>query len=359
MNEVIVENLVKNFNEVRAVDTVSFIVPKEKTLTLLGHSGSGKSTVLRCIAGLEVPDAGAIKISGKPVFDDAQKILVPCERRNLGMVFQSYAIWPHLTVFDNVAFGLRIRKTPRLVINQKVAEVLKLVRLSGYEKRYPSQLSGGEQQRVVLARSLAYNPNLLLLDEPLTNLDAKLREEMRHELRDIQKQVKTTMIYVTHDQSEALVLSDIIGVMDKGKLVQLGTPHQIINEPATPIIATFIGNNNVFSGVTLTEEKGSFIAHIKGLGRIACGDIAGSGPNTFVYFDAGNVKIAASDRQSANTWRAEVLRASRIGRNYETLLAVEGVEIRAIFLNQEHEITKGDRIRVFVEPADIRVRKWR
>jgi ABC-type Fe3+/spermidine/putrescine transport system ATPase subunit len=227
VSAVVVRDLSKRFGTTLAVDDVSFTVEDGRVLTLLGPSGCGKTTLLRCLAGLEAPDAGTITIAGVLVFDGARGTLVATEGRNLGMVFQSYAIWPHLTVFDNVAFGLRVRRLGRADSAARVADALRLVRLDGLERRYPAELSGGQQQRVVLARCLAYRPALLLLDEPLANLDAQLRDEMRGELRRIQRQTRTTMIYVTHDQAEALSLSDEILVMDRGRVAGGGTPVDV------------------------------------------------------------------------------------------------------------------------------------
>ena len=244
MSAVVVRNLGKRFGSTRAVDDVSFTAEEGQILTLLGPSGCGKTTILRCLAGLEAPDEGTIDIGPARVFDGARGALVPAERRNLGMVFQSYAIWPHLTVFDNVAFGLRVRRRPRAETAARVAEALALVRLTGFEARYPSQLSGGQQQRVVLARCLAYGPALLLLDEPLANLDAKLREEMRGELKRIQRETGTTMVYVTHDQGEALALSDQVLVMDHGRIVQRGSAPEIYRRPTAPFVAEFLGSTN-------------------------------------------------------------------------------------------------------------------
>jgi ABC-type Fe3+/spermidine/putrescine transport system ATPase subunit len=270
MSGVVVENLVKTFGAVRAVDGVSFGVAEGSIMSLLGPSGCGKTTVLRSIAGLETPDDGRIRIGERAVFDAAQGgVLVPAEERNLGMVFQAYAIWPHMTVFENVAFGLRVRGTSRAATETAVAAALALVRLDGLGARYPSELSGGQQQRVVLARCLAYQPTLLLLDEPLANLDARLRDEMRVELRRIQRQTGTTMIAVTHDQAEALALSDRILVMDKGRIVQDGAPEDIWRRPKAPFVADFLGTVNRFPAQAvdpnaLVVERGGRIEYAHG-----------------------------------------------------------------------------------------------
>jgi iron(III) transport system ATP-binding protein len=252
----VIENLRKAFRskgqaEVYAIDGVSLNVETGKLLTLLGPSGCGKTTTLRCLAGLERPDKGRIVIDGKVVFDSEQRIFVPPSERALGMVFQSYAIWPHMTVFENVAFPLRIardRKYSPAEIKQEVGRVLEMVRLNGYENRASTQLSGGQQQRLAFARGLVRNPSLLLLDEPLSNLDAKLREQMRVELKKLQRTLGVTTVYVTHDQSEALALSDVIAVFSAGRIVQRGSPQEIYRRPGSQFVADFVGSANFLHG---------------------------------------------------------------------------------------------------------------
>src|SRR5690606_40620699 len=246
MSRVEVNKLGKDFGTVRAVDEVPFGVPEGGITPMRRPSGCGKTTMLRCIAGLETATSGEIVIGTRRVFSGGRD-LVPAEARNLGMVFQSYAIWPHMTIASNVAYGLRVRGRPREEIERRVREALALVRLSDYSERYPGQLSGGQMQRVVLARSLAYDPDLLLLDEPLANLDAHLREEMRQELKRIQRETGTTMIAVTHDQSEALALSDQIMVMSSGRVLQRGGPEEIFRRPQTAEVARFLGATNSFA----------------------------------------------------------------------------------------------------------------
>ena len=251
-----IENLHKTFippgqAEVRAIDGVSLDVEAGKLLTLLGPSGCGKTTTLRCLAGLERPDSGRIIIDGRIVFDSEKGIVVPPSERALGMVFQSYAIWPHMTVFENVAFPLRVardRKYAAAEIRHEVGRVLEMVRLSGFENRSATQLSGGQQQRLAFARGLVRKPTLLLLDEPLSNLDAKLREQMRVELKRLQRTLGVTTVYVTHDQSEALALSDQIAVFSSGKVVQRGTPQEIYRRPRSQFVADFVGSANFLYG---------------------------------------------------------------------------------------------------------------
>lgn len=242
---------------VRAAQDVSFEVPAGKFFTLLGPSGCGKTTTLRSIAGLERPVGGEITVNGKTVFSSTQRIFVPPYKRNFGMVFQSYAIWPHMTVFANAAFPLKMRKNKpsQSEIRDKVMRVLTAVALESFADRDATKLSGGQQQRLALARALVMEPELLLLDEPLSNLDAKLRVRLRFELKRIQQEVGLTTIYVTHDQSEALALSHEIAVMNEGRIVQVGSPRAIYERPHTKFVADFIGTTNFISGTVLGRDS--------------------------------------------------------------------------------------------------------
>jgi ABC-type Fe3+/spermidine/putrescine transport system ATPase subunit len=243
--------LSKNFGAELAVRDVNLSVARGEFVTILGPSGCGKTTTLRCIAGLERPDGGAIRIGGEIVAAPERGIYLNPEHRNIGMVFQSYAVWPHMTVFDNVAYGLRVRRAPASVTQERTMRALELVGLGHLAGRYATKLSGGQRQRVALARAIVYEPKVVLFDEPLSNLDAKLREQMRIELVRLQKQVGTTSIYVTHDQSEALVMSDRVVVMDKGVIQQIGDPNTIYARPANTFVANFIGVANLMQGILL------------------------------------------------------------------------------------------------------------
>jgi iron(III) transport system ATP-binding protein len=247
MSIVKVEGLCKTFADYRALDGVGFEFD-HGILSILGPSGCGKTTMLRCIAGLEVPDDGSIWIDGKIQTDIKNGVLVPPYAREIGFVFQNYALWPHMSVYQNVAFGLKLRKIRDAEVRSRVLASLELVGLPKLEERYPSQLSGGQQQRVALARSLAMEPRLILLDEPLSNLDAKLREEMRVELKKLIKKVNISAIYVTHDQEEAFVISDYVIVMERGKILQYATPDEIYNWPAHQFVASFIGRSVLVEG---------------------------------------------------------------------------------------------------------------
>ena len=239
MTIVTLENVTKIYGRIIAVDNVSLKVDHGEFTTLLGPSGCGKTTTLRIIAGFEFPDKGRI------YFDDMEVTFTKPYHRNTAMVFQNYALWPHMTVYDNIAYGLRLKKMPEDTIKEKIKGVLELLKLEGLEDRYPLQLSGGQQQRVALARALVVEPRIRLLDEPRSNLDAKLRVEMRGELKKIQKKLKITTIYVTHDQIEALSMSDKIGIMNKGKLIQYGTPKELYFRPNSPFVADFLGRSNL------------------------------------------------------------------------------------------------------------------
>lgn len=273
-----VRDLVKTFTErsgsgVRAIDNISFKVEEGRFYTLLGPSGCGKTTTLRCIAGLEKPDQGEIEVAGSKVYSSSNGNFLPAYRRPIGMVFQSYAIWPHLTVLENVAFPLRVAKE-RLSndeIRKKVNGALEQVELGGLEERMATQLSGGQQQRLALARALVREPQVLLLDEPLSNLDAKLRERMRVELRDLQRRLRITTLYVTHDQIEALSMSNIIAVMSAGLIVQEGPPREIYLHPKTKFVAQFIGSTNQITG-QLVRIAGEGLGVVKtDVGEISCG----------------------------------------------------------------------------------------
>src|ERR1700730_15209345 len=272
-----VENLTVHYGTATAVAGVSFQVQPGEQLTLLGPSGCGKTTTLRAIAGLERPSGGAIRIGGTTVYSAAQGINVPAEKRGLSMVFQSYAIWPHMSVFDNVAYGLRVRRVGVREIDAKVREALALVQMAGFERRPASQLSGGQQQRVALARACVFSPQVLLFDEPLSNLDAKLRADMRIELRELQHRLGITSVYVTHDLEEALAMSDRIVVMRGGHIEQSGPPDEIYNYPRTAFVADFVGSANLVrgrsrpdlndNGLVALEAEGGLILHGVAHGR--------------------------------------------------------------------------------------------
>lgn len=242
------KNLTKRFGKAVGVMDLSLDIHDGELMTLLGPSGCGKTTTLRCVAGLTKADSGEIYLGETPLTD------LPPEKRGIGLVFQNYALWPHMTVYDNLAFGLQLRGISKVEMNKRIDAALTMVRLSGLQGRYPRQLSGGQQQRVALARALVIEPRLLLLDEPLSNLDAQLREEMRFEIRELQKKLGVTTVYVTHDQAEALALSDRITILHEGRLVQVGSPAEIYTHPGNRFVAGFIGLTSFLEGVIAPSD---------------------------------------------------------------------------------------------------------
>src|SRR5438105_8880976 len=258
MAGITIRGLSKSFDardgEVAAVADIELEIKDNSFVTLLGPSGCGKTTTLRLIAGYITPDRGTIEVAGRQL--SSPDAVVPPEARGMGMVFQNYAIWPHKNVYENVVFGLKLRKLPAAQARKKVADTLALVNLAGLESRYPNELSGGQQQRVALARSLVVEPDILLLDEPLSNLDAKLRERMRTELKELQRRTGITFVYVTHDQAEALALSDAIAVMHAGRVQQFGTPFEVYAHPRNRMVADFMGLVNLLRGLTRSISDG-------------------------------------------------------------------------------------------------------
>ena len=248
------ENIVKTYDQSVAVDDLTLAIEQGEFLVLLGPSGCGKTTTMRSLVGLEEPTSGRISVGGQVLFDRTKGINVPANQRGMGMVFQSYAIWPHMTVFQNVSYPLEMQRLSRAETRRRVEEMLELVGLEGLGPRGASQLSGGQMQRVALARSLVMRPKVLLLDEPLSNLDAKLRDKLRFELRAIQQELGTTSVYVTHDQAEALALADRIAVMRAGKIVQLEAPTELYRRPANTFVADFLGASNLLRGFVRREN---------------------------------------------------------------------------------------------------------
>src|SRR3954452_20010187 len=273
-----VERLTKIFDNstdqiAGGIREASFTLEPGTFFTLLGPSGCGKTTTLRCIEGLETPDEGVIAVEGRTLFDAKARANVPVEQRSVGMVFQSYAIWPHMTVAENVAFPFTVSKRRRYSkaeIADGVRRALAIVDLDGFQERPATRLSGGQQQRVALARAVVHEPRLLLLDEPLSNLDAQLRDEMRSELKRLQSKIGITTVYVTHDQSEALALSDRIAVIDRGHITQIGTPHDIYFRPANPFVARFVGATNLLGGRLIATADGHGEVEVPDGRRIRC-----------------------------------------------------------------------------------------
>jgi iron(III) transport system ATP-binding protein len=303
MSNVVLEKVSRNFGEFAAVSGVDLRVNEGEFVTLLGPSGCGKTTTLRMVAGLEQNTGGRISIGDRVVSDADRGLFVPAERRALGMVFQSYAIWPHMTVFDNVAYPLRVRRAKREDIRERVLTALRLVEMENFADRPAPALSGGQQQRVAIARALVFEPALLLLDEPLSNLDARLRAQMGSEFRALQKRLGITSLYVTHDQEEAMALSDRVVVMQAGRVLQIGTPEVIYQRPQSRAVATFFGSPNLLPAtVTACTRAGDseFELSVRGgnwQGTCRAGEAMAEGSDVFVMVRPENVHLA--DRQGA------------------------------------------------------------
>jgi iron(III) transport system ATP-binding protein len=349
-----VRDLRKQFATGRpAVDGVSFHVPSGEIVVLLGPSGCGKTTTLRCVAGLEQPTAGRVSIGGRLVSAPADGVQVPARLRNIGMVFQSYAVWPHMTVKQNVAYPLRHRRVARAEIERKTADVLALVGLTEFTERSVVSLSGGQMQRVALARSLVYEPQLLLLDEPLSNLDAQLRLRLRDDLRRIIKQAGVTAVYVTHDQAEAVVLGDRIGVMRDGKLLQMAVPDELYNRPADLFVARFTGASNLLAG-RLIERNGEFGTVDAGGHHLAALIPAGINPGEAVKIAVRPENVRLGERgasESDNHFTARV--AGRRYQGTQTIyeLAVLGGRLEALELGTSARHVVGSDVEIVLPPA--------
>jgi iron(III) transport system ATP-binding protein len=356
-----IENLRKAFVApgsavVHAVDGISLSIESGKLITLLGPSGCGKTTTLRCLAGLERPESGRIVIGNKTMFDSDAGIFVPASDRGIGMVFQSYAIWPHMTVFENVAFPLRVARDRRYSaaeVKAKVGQALDMVRMSGFESRRATQLSGGQQQRLAFARGLVREPEILLLDEPLSNLDAKLREQMRVELKRLQKNLGITTVYVTHDQSEALALSDEIAVFNAGKIIQRGTPQDIYRHPESPFVADFIGSANFLSGKVKDAAEADRIALIETAhGLFRCVFAQALGPGQAVLVSARPEDLVLSEKQpedGLNVLAGKITHRVFLGEVVDYLVETADGEIR-VRTKPELDFTIGQPIHIGVSP---------
>jgi iron(III) transport system ATP-binding protein len=334
-----------------AVNGVSFHVERGQFYTLLGPSGCGKTTTLRCVAGLERPDEGEIRVDGAIVSSSRTGAWTPPNRRAIGMVFQSYAIWPHMTVFDNVAFPLRygVRRPPSREIRGRVMKALELVQLDAYVNRPAPHLSGGQQQRLALARAFVMEPKVLLLDEPLSNLDAKLRDEMRTELRKLVKLLGMTTIFVTHEQIEALTLSDMIAVMKDGKIAQEGTPLDIYSRPATAFVADFIGKSNLVNGTVVAAANGTALRIDSPVGALACtahGD-ASQGTAMVIAIRPEHLELTPSGSADENRLEGVVETASFIGNSMDCTVRIGDTSFK-VQLHPDRTPAVGSKVALYV-----------
>lgn len=335
MAELKIEHLFKNFGAVQVLDDINLHVKEGEFVSLLGPSGCGKSTTLGAIAGLDRPTSGRITAGDEAFFDSENGVFLHPEQRNCGLVFQSYALWPHMTVMANVQFPLSLRKVKRAEQERRALEALALVEMEPYAGRYPHELSGGQQQRVALARTLVYRPKILLLDEPLSNLDAKLRDRARVWLAELRSKLRITTIYVTHDQVEALALSDRVVVMNAGRIAQIGTPREIYEHPATPAVADFIGTTNFLDGQMVAFDASERLVTVQMAdGQLVRAEIAATPPKTgssvTLAYRPEHIEVVA--RTSAHgdncVVRAEVNTRSYVGGKWQLGLMLAGKPVR-------------------------------
>lgn len=357
MPSVVLDQVSRHFGQAAAVDKLDLKVEDQEFMTLLGASGCGKTTTLRMVAGLEHNDAGSIAIGDTVVSDPGRGIFVPPDRRQLGMVFQSYAIWPHMTVFENVAYPLAARRAPAASIASQVHKALEMVEMAAYADRPAPALSGGQQQRVAIARALVSQPQVLLMDEPLSNLDAKLREQMRVELRELQRRLGITTIYVTHDQREAMELSDYVVVMHGGRVMQAGSPREVYHRPSSGGVAAFMGSPNLLSAEVTDAQAGGEGTILKVLGdgwqgqcRGADGIRAGDKVTVIVRTEsiapAGMRPACAEDI----TWSGEIVSASYQGPSYTIRVSIPGATLQAE-VDAQYQPRVGERIALITNAA--------
>ena len=332
-------NISKSFDGEMVLDEIDLYIRENEFLTLLGPSGCGKTTMLRILGGFEKPDTGQVFFDGKDITD------LPPNKRQLNTVFQKYTLFPHMNVEENIAFGLKIRKKPKSYIDDKIRYALKLVNLDGYGKRYPDSLSGGQQQRIAIARAIVNEPKVLLLDEPLSALDLKLRQDMQYELMRLKEELGITFVYVTHDQEEALTMSDTVVVMNQGYIQQIGTPEDIYNEPENAFVADFIGDSNLFPAVMIRDKLVSIHGN-----RFACVDV-GFGVNTPV-----DVVIRPEDVELTEPEKGivtgEVTSLIFKGVHYEMDVDVDGVEW---LVHSTRAFQVGTKVGVWVDPFNIQI----
>ncbi|MCS2608084.1 ABC transporter ATP-binding protein [Halomonas dongshanensis] len=345
-SHVIVEHLVKTYPGASApsVDDVGFSLPRGEMLALLGPSGCGKTTMLRMIAGLVAPSSGSIRLNGREISQ------IPVHKRNMGMVFQAYALFPHLSVAENIAFGLEMRGVAKAERVEKVKRALDLVKLTGLGDRRITQLSGGQQQRCAIARSLVIEPELLLLDEPLSNLDAKLRDEMRDEIREIQNRTGVTAIFVTHDQDEALSMADRLAVMSAGKLEQIGSPREIFDRPQTDFVASFIGAGNFLTGQTTGRGE----AQVEGVGAVRFVGEAAHGSRVRLLVRPHRLALVEAGSGGVNRFAGRVENVVYRGQLMSITVAAQGVRLQADIPTHAGALPeRGQQVTLSVAPEDV------
>jgi iron(III) transport system ATP-binding protein len=359
-----IQNLYKTFDRVVAVNRINLEIAEGEFFTLLGSSGCGKTTTLRMIGGLEKPEGGAIHLGGQCLVSSEKNLFIKPEKRNMGMVFQSYALWPHMTVFENVAYPLKLRGIKGRDAEKKVADVLGLVGLAGLEERPAPALSGGQQQRVALARALVFSPKVLLLDEPLSNLDAQLREEMRRELKSLQQRVHITVIFVTHDQIEALSLSDRIAIMKFGVLEQVGTPEDVYYHPATPFVRDFLGKTFLLPGRVSAVADRQVNVEIHGMNAASLvlqqGNIVSAtnghpavGQGVMIAIRPEQVSILGTVADGRpNTIQANLQAVHFLGDRYEYTVEI-GAETRVLVSPEARQVKRGDKIFLELKPEGM------
>ena len=353
-----IESLEKWFGEdkerVHVLKGVSLNIPEGSLYTFLGPSGCGKTTTLRCVAGLERPDAGRITIGGHTVYAQGERVYVPTNKRPIGMVFQSYAIWPHMTVAENVAYPLTIQRRPKDEIRRRVSDVLKIVGLDGLEDRPAPKLSGGQQQRVAFARALVNEPKVMLLDEPLSNLDARLRVQMRFEIKALQRRTSITTIFVTHDQAEALAISDQIAVMHGGKLIEVGSPHQLYTRPKRKFTATFLGLTNLIEGKVVEVDGDSHpgkLATKKGVLSFIPSTKLKKDQAAVISIRPENIPLHKSKPQGLdNVLEGTVTEAIFMGDAYQCKIAV-GDDLIAVHTHPFNAVNPGDKVFLHLDPG--------
>ncbi|MBO7434961.1 ABC transporter ATP-binding protein [bacterium] len=343
-----IENISKSYGGQKVLDDLSFTVEEGELFFLIGSSGCGKSTLLRIISGLLAPDGGRI------FFDSRDVTETPAENRGLGLVFQNYALWPHMTVWDNISFGLETRGEKRSLIKEKVSRILGEVRLEGLEKRYPAELSGGQQQRVALARALVIEPPLVLLDEPLSNLDAGLRLEMRGELRRIHKSLGVTMVYVTHDQKEALSLADRMALLHNGKLEQVGAPYELYKTPSSSYAASFLGETNFLPGTFKAETAEGWLLETPwGEAKIPSDHVFGAREKGEAVISLRPENLSFQGSLDDPCFEAEVLEKNFLGDITQLVLKAFGQKITAETVSGADRLKPGDRTRLWPKAAEM------